>query len=337
MAGGETGLGAANAQEFFPIRIGSLCLDTITGFDLYLKPQGAKPPALYRDKTLPFTEEARERLKQKGITKLYVRSTQASDYRKYVQANLRSIIADPQVDVTERAEVLYTSAQDVMKTLMDDPRSGRLFDTTSKLAADAVWFLFNQPASFGSLLKVTSYDYYTYTHCVNVFLFCMALARKMSYSENEVLTFGTGALLHDVGKCMIPTDIINAPGKLTAEQWAVMKKHPEFGCQILTEQGIHDPVVHDITLHHHEKINGKGYPQGMTGRDLSRFARICTIVDIFDALTTRRVYKDAVGSFPALKLMQDAMAEELDPQLFHNFIELMGTHGPITAQGSAVG
>ena len=327
----------ANAADFFPIRIGSLCLDTVTGFDLYLKPQGQKPPALYRDKTLPFTEEARERLKQNSITKLYVCSTQAADYQEYVQANLRTIIADPAVDVAERAEILYTSAQDVMKNLMADPRSGQLFDTTNQLAADAVWFLFNQPASFSSLLKVTSYDYYTYTHCVNVFLFCMALARKMSYSESEILTFGTGALLHDVGKCMIPADIINAPGKLLPAQWIVMKQHPEFGCRILTEQGINDPVIHDITLHHHEKVNGKGYPQGMMGKDLSRFARICAIVDIFDALTTRRTYKNAMGSFPALKLMQDAMAEELDAQLFRNFIELMGSYGPITAQGSATG
>ena len=325
-----SGSGPANALKFFTIRIGSLCLDTVTGFDLYLKPQGRKPPVLYRDKTLTFTEEARERLKQKGITKLYVRSTQAADYRKYVQANLRTIIADPAVDVTERAEVLYTSAQDVMKNLMDDPRSGQLFDTSNRLAADAVWFLFNQPASFGSLLKVTSYDYYTYTHCVNVFLFCMALARKMSYSENEVLTFGTGALLHDVGKCMIPEEIVNTPGKLSPEQWALMKQHPEFGCQILAEQGINDPVIHDIALHHHEKVNGKGYPRGLTGKDLSRFARICAIVDIFDALTTQRTYKDAMNSFPALKLMQDAMAEELDPQLFRNFIELMGSQGPIS-------
>ncbi len=332
MSTGGRALG--EVEGFFPVRIGSLCLDAVTGFDLYLKPQGSKPPALYRDKGLPFTEEARERLKENCITTLYVRSSQGPEYRKYVQANLRTIIADPAVDVTERAEVLYTSAQDVMKDLMEDPRSGKLFDTTSKLASDAVWFMFNQPASFGSLLKVTSYDYYTYTHCVNVFLFCMALARKMSYSENEVLAFGTGALLHDVGKCMVPPEIVNAPGKLTAEQWAVMKQHPVFGGTVLNEQGITDPMIHDITLHHHEKVNGKGYPGGLTGKDLSRFSRICTIVDVFDALTTRRTYKQAMGSFPALKLMQDQMAEELDAQLFRNFIELMGSQGPIIQQSS---
>jgi len=314
-----------SADAFFPIRIASLCLDTVTGFDLFLKPQGSKPPVLYRDKSLPFTEEARERLKQREITKLYVSNSQAGEYRRYVQANLRSIIADPAVDLTERAEVLYSSAQDVMKDLMEDPRSGQLFHRTNRLASDAVWFLFNQPASFGSLLKVTSYDYYTYTHCVNVFLFCVALARKMRYGEAEVLTFGTGALLHDVGKCMVPPEVVNAAGKLTPEQWEMMKKHPEFGIQVLREQGIDDPVIHDITLHHHEKVNGKGYPQGLTAKDLSVFARICTIVDIFDALTTRRTYKEAMGSFPALKLMQDKMTDELDPELFRNFIALMGT------------
>lgn len=325
MITGGSGSGVSGPGGFFPISISSLCLDTVTGFDLFLRPQGGKPPVLYRDKTLPFTEESRNRLRQNGITKLYVSNAQAGVYRTYVQSNLRSIVSDPSVELTERAEVLYTSAQDVMKDLMDDPRSGQLFDRTSRLASDAVWFLFNQPASFGSLLKVTSYDYYTYTHCVNVFLFCMALARKMRYGETEVLEFGTGALLHDVGKCMVPPEIVNAPGKLTPEQWSLMKQHPEFGCEVLREQGIENPVIHDITRHHHEKMNGKGYPQGVGGADLSTFARICAIVDIFDALTTRRTYKEAMGSFPALKLMQDAMAEELDPALFRNFIELMGS------------
>lgn len=335
MPDGEEHSGPASVDEYFPIRIASLCLDTVTGFDLFLKPQGLKPPVLYRDKSLPFTEEARERLKQRAITKLYVSNGQAGEYRQYVQANLRTIIADPAVDLTERAAVLYSSAQDVMKELMEDPRSGQLFDRTNRLASDAVWFLFNQPASFGSLLKVTSYDYYTYTHCVNVFLFCVSLAKEMHYAEKEVLTFGTGALLHDVGKCMIPPEVVNAPGKLSDEQWEMMKKHPEFGVQVLHEQGIDDPVIVDITLHHHEKTNGKGYPEGLTAKDLSIFARICTIVDIFDALTTRRTYKDAMGSFPALKLMQDKMTDELDPKLFRNFIALMGSQTQESPQKAA--
>jgi len=190
-----------------------------------------------------------------------------------------------------------------------------------------VKFVFGQRDAFENLLKVTSYDYYTYTHCVNVFMFSIALAQSMGYSAHDVQSLGNGALLHDVGKCMVDPDIVNCRGKLSQEQWLQMKLHPVHGHTLLKRQGMRNSVILDVTRHHHEKLSGAGYPDGLGPSDISDGARIVAIADIFDALTTRRSYKEAINSFPALKLMREEMVKDIDADIFRAFVALMGKQG----------
>lgn len=135
-------------------------------------------------------------------------------------------------------------------------------------------------------------------------------------------------MLHDIGKSRVSPEITNAPGKLTKEQWEEMRRHPEYGREILEELGVTDPMVLDVTLHHHEKLTGTGYPHGLWGDEVSKPVRVSTIADVFDALTTRRTYKAAMSAFAALRLMKEEMAKELDQDLFHAFVEMMGAANP---------
>jgi HD-GYP domain-containing protein (c-di-GMP phosphodiesterase class II) len=310
--------------NFFPIRVASLRVDTIADFDLFIQSHTSQVPVLYREKNLPFTEEDKRRLKENAVTQLYVSGHQAAQYRRYIETNLKSILADSEIPLQERSEVLYTSAMQVVKDVLAEPRAGEVLPRSKQMVENAVWFLFSQARAFENLLKVTSFDYYTYTHSVNVLVFSIGLARQMGYKEASVLDFGNGALLHDIGKCMIDPAILNFPGKLTSEQWEQIKLHPVYGYDILTGQGIRDGVLLDVTRHHHEKLTGKGYPDGLKRSEISIFVRISTIADIFDALTTRRIYKDALGSFDALKLMKAEMAAELDGGVFRSFVGMLG-------------
>jgi HD-GYP domain-containing protein (c-di-GMP phosphodiesterase class II) len=138
-----------------------------------------------------------------------------------------------------------------------------------------------------------------------------------------VLKIAHAALLHDVGKCQIDTSIVNCPGKLSPEQWQEMKRHPVYGHTILQKNPDMDSIALDVTRHHHEKLTGDGYPDGLTSKEISAQVRICTIADIFDALTTRRVYKEAIISFEALKLMRLEMAQSLDFGFLKCFIEML--------------
>lgn len=315
---------AAPALRFFTIRVASLRVDTVVHFDLYIQSGTLRVPVLYRARNLPFTEESRERLTSTAVSELFVPSEQAQEYRKYIESNLNAILADSDIPIEERSQVLHSSAAGLVRDVFREPRSGEVIQRSQALVENAVHFAFGQKAAVEGLLRVTATDYYTYTHCVNVFVFGIALARGMGMDGANALEFGNGALLHDIGKCLIPLSVLNRPGKLTPEEWKQMRYHPVHGYNLLKGHGLKDGILLDVTRHHHEKCSGKGYPDGLPAGEISLFARMCAICDIFDALTTRRAYKEALPSFEALRLMKTEMGGDLDRELFAIFVEMLG-------------
>ena len=316
---------AVAEEVFFPIRVASLRVDTTVHFDLYIKPNPLKPPVLYRESNLPFTEQTRERLSESAVEELFVPSDQSAACRDYVESNLNAILSDPKITVGERSQVLHDSAAGLVKDVFQEPRSGEVLQRSRALVESAVSFVFTQEAAVESLLKVTAVDYYTYTHCVNVFVFSIAFARRLGLEGVQMMEFANGALLHDIGKCLIPTAMLISPRKLTTEEWEQMKHHPVHGYNLLRSHGLKDGIILDVTRHHHEKLTGKGYPDNLPADEISMFARMSTISDIFDALTTHRSYKEALPSFDALQLMKGEMANDLDRNLFETFVQMMGS------------
>ncbi len=132
--------------------------------------------------------------------------------------------------------------------------------------------------------------------------------------------------MHDLGKSKVDHDLINKPGRLSDAEFMVVKNHPALGYDLLKEMHEADAMILNIVRHHHEKLDGSGYPDGLKDKEIDFYARIVTIGDIFDALTTRRSYKPALSTFEALGLMKNKMAHELDTVLLRHFIEMMGKH-----------
>ena len=305
----ETGL------TYFPIVVSSLCADVVTDFDLYWMPQERQALVLYRHRDLPFGEEPRERLAENKVEKLYVDTGQGEAYRRYLERNLKTLLTDENIDLATKSTVLYSTARSLVKDVLEDPRAGTTIQRSRDFVEGATDFMMRERAALESLMKVSSFDYYTYSHSVNVFVFSVSLALREGMDVSTLRRYAMGSLLHDIGKSEIDSDILHCKGKLSDEQWRIMKLHPVYGCDI----------VLDVTRHHHEKLSGKGYPDGLKGDDVSTFVRISTIADIFDALTTRRPYKDAMPSFPALSLMKDEMLGDLDPELFRRFVMMVGS------------
>ena len=272
---------ASSKPEFFIIPIVSVRPDTIADFDLFLSMPG-KAPVLYRAAKVPFTMEDLERLKAHKIEELHVLSSQQEEFRHYVEANLREIVSDASLPTEYRSKLLYQSAQGLVKDVLEDPRAGNVMERTEKMVENTVDLLFSESNSFHHLLRVTSFDYYTYTHSVNVFVFFSALFQKLGFSQEEIRRYGQGALLHDIGKSNMDPAIIKAKGKLNDEQWKVMLQHPVYGHDVLCEQGEEDPEILSIVRHHHEKLIGNGYPDGLSGDEITPWVRGATIADIFD-------------------------------------------------------
>jgi HD-GYP domain-containing protein (c-di-GMP phosphodiesterase class II) len=175
----------------------------------------------------------------------------------------------------------------------------------------------------GILRGVREHDNYTYAHSLRVATFLTIFGANMGLSVDEQKLLATGGVLHDLGKLQIPIHILNKPGRLTKEEFVTMQGHVPSTLQLLEKCENIPKGVLIIAGQHHEKLDGSGYPNGLKGNQLNQLARMTAIVDIFTALTDRRVYKSAMLPEEALAFMSDAMATQLDMQLLAFFREML--------------
>lgn len=314
----------AAGRSYYQVPLSNFRVDEVTDFNIYLQSDENKEPVLYRHKNLTFTAEVMERLREHHVEYVYIDYGDKYAYEVYLESHLGEILDDPDVSPERKSTVLYGSLTHLVEDLIAEPRAAEVVSRSKQMVENSCKFLFNEEASLKHMMQVCSFDYYTYTHSVNVFVFATALGAQFYPQEYISGDFGLGALLHDIGKHEIPDSILNCPGKLTDEQFTVMKGHPGIGYDILKEKNEVSDIVLNMVRHHHEKLEGGGYPDNLSGEEICREVRILTIADIFDALTTQRSYKDAMPSFKALQLMKQEMTRQLDPDLFNVFIHMMG-------------
>ncbi|WP_147198472.1 HD-GYP domain-containing protein [Pantoea sp. MBD-2R] len=225
-----------------------------------------------------------------------------------------------------QAQAICLNAKGQVMSMFSDARLGKTIDTDSTLPlVDEIGgSLSRHPAALLSVVRLKTHDDYTYLHSVAVCALMVSLARQLNLDDAQTRLAGTAGLLHDVGKAGISIDILNKPGKLTAEEFDIMKQHPVFGEALLRKSGGSDAVL-DVALHHHEKINGSGYPHGLKGKAISQLARMAAICDVYDAVTSNRPYK--AGWNPASAMSQMASWEgHFDQKIFYAFVKAVGIY-----------
>jgi putative nucleotidyltransferase with HDIG domain len=166
--------------------------------------------------------------------------------------------------------------------------------------------------------SIESKDRYTQGHCERVAFFSCVLADSAGFNSRSLFWFRIGALLHDIGKIIVPTDVLNKPGKLTDEEWAIMKRHPEAGLELVADIDFPGDI-RAIIRNHHERWDGKGYPDGLAGEEIPLAARILCVADVYDALTTTRSYRAGMTHARAAEIMRGS-AGQFDPQLLEVFL-----------------
>jgi len=309
-------------DKYLAIYLESLRIDSVLDFDLFIK-NGAKY-ILFRSSNMPFTEKSRRKLIENNIKRLYIASGEKPFYQKYVEANIKDILADPMIPERSKAGIAYDCAKLLVKDVLDNPTLGENIKRSQEIVETTVSFILKGQDTFHNLMQVMSFDYYTYTHSVNVCTFSLALAEYCGMNDLEELNnLGCGALLHDVGKTKIDNAILNRPGPLTEAEMEIIKKHPEWGCEIVRETNLIPDNSYYPILQHHERADKSGYPGGIGDNEIHPFSKIVAIADTFDAMTTQRVYRSAVATFPALKTMFD-LKETFDEQFLRKFTLLLG-------------
>mgnify|MGYP003983733573 FL=1 len=315
--------------EYLPVDLSSLKTDTKVGCDLYLlvKSGADSRYILYCRGDAIFESSKREMLLGKNISRLFITKEDQQKYYEYLENNFQSIISDTKLSSDEKTKIVHGAATNIVKDLFNDPRSGSI-ERTKTFAYNMVDYVLKDTSAAQSLLKIAVHEYYTYTHCVNVAAVGTLFAKDLGLEDKDLKGLCSGILLHDVGKTKISTDILNKKGKLTKEEFEEIKKHPELGAEVLDETGTEFKEERIITLQHHENYDGSGYPYGLAKNEIHPCGKIARIIDVYDALTTKRSYADAIRPFAALLEMRNNMLNCFDNELFKEFIHFLGPYDP---------
>ncbi len=319
---------ATTFADFQSISLHSLRTNTVTNFDIYLRVASYNLNGkfvLYRNGDTPFLENTKENLISHRTDMLYIDTSDRKKYQLYIENNLEAIVKDENVPLAEKTKLVYQCATGLMEQLFENPRSGEHVKRSKAVISNLADYMINDSRAFFGLMTATSFNYYTYTHSVNVAVFGIALAHKLGqYDQDAIKTIGSGLILHDVGKVFIDQKILNKRTPLDKNEWAIIRQHPKIGAEILATSGQASEQALIIVEGHHEKLDGSGYPRGLKGDAIHQFARIAAIADIFDALTTQRPYRSALPSFDSLEIMRNEMNKGIDRDLFREFVLLLG-------------
>jgi putative nucleotidyltransferase with HDIG domain len=226
------------------------------------------------------------------------------------------------------AQRILGEAQGVVKDMMQDIRLGKQVDPARALpVVDEInASVLRNPGALLSLGRLKQADTYTFQHCVSVCALLVSFSHALGLDAQAVREAGLGGLLHDVGKMKIPLEILNKPGRLTREEFATMKSHATLSRELLQgTPGISETVVR-IASEHHEKVGGCGYPLGLRGEGISQSGRMAAIVDVYDALTSNRVYHKSMEPSEALKKLLEWSGDHLDGELVQHFIRALGIY-----------
>ncbi len=312
-------------KPFIPIYLDSLRIDTVLDFDLYIKVN--RSLVLYRSADLPFTDRTRQKLLENNVERLYITTESRAKYQQYMEKNLGKVLADPNIEEEKKAGILYETSTNLVRDVLANPTYGDNIRRSKDLVTNTVDYILKGRDAFLNLLKITSFDYYTYTHSVNVCTFAVALARQLGFNDEQFLNeLGVGALLHDIGKSRVSERILNKRTTLNSIEYEIIKKHPKWGIEILNETDELSSASYYPVLQHHERGDRSGYPNKLSLDEMHDYSKLVAIADSFDAMTTQRVYQKAMETFPALKIMF-SMKGAYDERFLRAFAQLMGPTG----------
>ena len=232
-------------------------------------------------------------------------------------------------DEARRAALLCGQAKRTVETLFDDTRMGRALDVAGclplveKISASVQR---NASAMLG-LVRLKTHDDYTFMHSVAVSTLMIAVAQRLGLDAGEVRDAGLAGMIHDVGKARIPLEVLNKPSKLTPAEFDLVRNHPRQGHAVLVASGVDNVAALDVALHHHERPDGKGYPDAISGEALSIQARMAAVCDVYDAITSQRPYKPAWSPADSIvKMAEWTKLGHFDPTVFRAFVDCVGIY-----------
>ncbi|WDV45218.1 HD-GYP domain-containing protein [Clostridiaceae bacterium M8S5] len=240
-------------------------------------------------------------------------------YMIYVENELAKEI---EIDHIIKEEIIQ-SANEIIKDTIDnisyyqDIDIIKIKDTINNIISQ----LFTNDNLILQVMEIRAVNDYILKHCVKVAVLSLMTGIALGYNKQQLMDLGTGAILHDIGKALIPSEVINKPSQLTIHEYEIVKEHTNLGYVALKSQGCVNEEVCNIILHHHERVDGKGYPNGLKGNEIHEYVRIVSIADVYDALTSDRIYRKRIDSSMAIEYIVSMSGTQFDQTLAKAFIQ----------------
>ncbi|MGZ8290352.1 MAG: HD-GYP domain-containing protein [Telluria sp.] len=228
----------------------------------------------------------------------------------------------------KRAAQVRQEAAGLVRSVMQDARLGKAVevDRVAPVVQDITESILRNPGALIGLLRIKTKDDYTFLHSVSVCALLVAFCRARGMDAETTFQAGLGGLLHDTGKALVPDAILNKPGRLTEEEFAIIRKHPQDGYDILRKSPEIGAIPLDITLHHHERHDGSGYPGKQAGAQISELAQMAAIVDVYDAITADRCYHKGMSAAEALRKIYEWSKFHFNPVFVQEFMRCVGIY-----------
>ena len=226
------------------------------------------------------------------------------------------------------AKKLHAKAKKAVVSIFKDVRMGNAlkFDDAVSLVNEINQSIIRNPSALICLSRLKTADNYTYLHSVSVCVLMIALGRQLGMKDDMLKQAGIAGLLHDIGKVFIPDEVLNKPGKLTDEEFNIVKTHPVKGWEFLKNSGEVNDLILDVCRHHHERVDGMGYPDKLSGEALTLFARMGAVCDVYDAITSNRSYKKGWEPVESIRKMAEWNNGHFDEVVFHAFVKTVGIY-----------
>jgi HD-GYP domain-containing protein (c-di-GMP phosphodiesterase class II) len=228
----------------------------------------------------------------------------------------------------QRAANIRRQAAGLVREVMQDARLGKAIELerVTPVVENITASILRNPGALLGLLRIKGKDDYTFLHSVSVCTLLVAFCRSRNMNDEITYQAGLGGLLHDTGKALVPDHILNKPGRLTDEEFEIIKRHPQDGHDLLLKTPGIGPIPLDITLHHHERRDGSGYPDKLGADDISELAQMAAIVDVYDAITADRVYHKGLPAAEALRKIYEWSKFHFNPVLAQEFVRCVGIY-----------
>ncbi|MEM1070994.1 MAG: HD domain-containing phosphohydrolase [Planctomycetota bacterium] len=300
--------------DFIAISVATLLPTEVVGLDLFQEEQDSERLVLYRGAEYPITLDDLNRLRGRGVHRLYISREARAKYQKYLRKIATS--NDPKsIPLSARTGALNEVVRDVLHLAFKKDNVDQTVNAAEQLGVLAADIVTKDEFAASDLFDVLHHDYATFTHSANVAFYCGILAAELGFSREDIERVTTGGLLHDLGKLEIEEEILCKPGRLNEQEFRRIRMHPALGFRKLAHRK--DLVEGQLMMayQHHERLDGKGYPVGMVADDIHPWAKICAVVDVYEALTSQRPYRTPMPRSKALMLQQRDSGTAFDSEM----------------------